>query len=312
MNLPFLLVGEGPDVVPVLAGIDDEHGLIGFDLVREQILSFEPEDVGGAVSIDPAACFYDLELQWAEERTRIAAETSRVLPRYAPRGYRFQPLPGKLVSGFPSSQLLRHRRGVPTIETIRLSTVFAGSTIMVSIEKAEESFACIADLFVKRGQRFAPLSQILECIHGLGLHRIRAGLYRESEAWAASVQAAIATGKRDRELRKHLFLESRLPMGISLAKLSFTLALLGHDVVCLDARILGRMFGNRQDAVQQSWKDKTELALKRYERAEDAFLKGNRFYNPKDPIGRARAQWMSWESVGGKPAKHRVWLDVVS
>jgi hypothetical protein len=312
VDLPFLLVDEGPDTVPVLAGVDDEHGLIGFDLVREKILSFGPDNVLGTVSIDPAACFYGVELRWEKAFARPLAAEASVIPRYAPRGYKFQPLPKNLVSGFPATQLRRHRRELPSLETIRLSTIFAGSTIMVSIEKAEESFACIADLFVKRGQRFAPLSQILDCIHGLGLHRIRSGLYRESEAWAASVQAAIATGKRDRELRKYLFLESRLPIGISLAKLSFTLALLGHDCVCLDARILGRMFGKKQDAVLQSWKGRTELALKRYERTEDAFLKGNRLYNPKDPIGRARAQWMSWESVGGKPAKHSVWLDVVS
>ena len=56
----------------------------------------------------------------------------------------------------------------------------------------------------------------------------------------------------------------------------------------------------------------TELGLKRYEQVENSFLARNPFYDPSDPIGRARAQWMSWESVGGKAATHSVWLNVVT
>lgn len=55
----------------------------------------------------------------------------------------------------------------------------------------------------------------------------------------------------------------------------------------------------------------SELSLQRYEAVEDAFLAGNRYYRAADPIGRARAQWMAWESVGGKGATHSVWLNIV-
>jgi hypothetical protein len=56
----------------------------------------------------------------------------------------------------------------------------------------------------------------------------------------------------------------------------------------------------------------SDLSLRRYEKVEESFLSGNPFYRAGDPVGRARAQWMSWESVGGKAATHSVWLKVVS
>jgi hypothetical protein len=112
--------------------------------------------------------------------------------------------------------------------------------------------------------------------------------------------------------------ETDLPVGLGVTKMSFTLALLGQDCVCLDARLLVRMFGSRDKAtdVESGWGKSgshvSELSLTRYEKVEDAFLKGNPMYDAKDPIGRARCQWMSWESVGGQAAKHSVWLSVVS
>lgn len=319
--LPFLLVGDG---VPVLAGQGEGGELIGFDLVNERLLSFELEDVIGAVSIDPAAVFYGLDLSWARAPRMAAENPVRPLPRFAPRGYKFLPLPKGGVTGFPTRRLQLHRREVPSVETIRLSTVFAGMTIGVSIKQAEKAFGCIADIFVGRGRRFAPLGTILDCIYSLGYHRIRKALYEESAGWAPIVQDAIRNGLRDRELRRYLLLQTDVPTGLSIAKTSFTLMLLGHDVVCLDVRILQCMFGKRADEMAGKWKVPTDRSIKLYERVEDAFLKGNRFYNPRNPLGKARAQWMSWESVGsGKPRRtwcrhptveterHQVWLDVV-
>jgi hypothetical protein len=97
--------------------------------------------------------------------------------------------------------------------------------------------------------------------------------------------------------------------GLSIA---FILALLGQDCICLDARILSRIYGDEGKAMSSAFsRPPTEGVLNRYEAVEDAFLEGNPFYRRSDPIGRARAQWMSWESVGGKPATHSTWLNVV-
>jgi hypothetical protein len=304
--LPFLLVADGARQVPVLAGIDEREGLIGFDLAGNRLLSFDLDDVEALISIDPAAVYYGVELA-LEREERVAADlAAEALPRFAPRGYKFTPLPHGLVTGFPSRTLLRHRRAIPTIETIRLSAIFAGSTIMVGIEQAEKSFACLVDLFEKRGRTFAPLEDIIKCIRSLGLFELRSALYEESEAWAPIVRAAIERGLRDRALRRHLIIEAETPKGLSLAKVSFVLALLGHDCVCLDARLMNRMFGReRAVEIERGWQRFSELGVRRYENVENTFLSGNPFYDPRDPIGKARAQWMSWESVGGAPASIR-------
>lgn len=310
MGLPFLLVDDGQDDVPVLSGLDERGGLIGLDLVQRRLLVLdEGQDIIAALSIDPAACFYGVGLRRARPRSRLAAEAA--VPRFAPRGYKFHPLPRGVVSGFPTRQIQKHRREVPSLNTIRLSVIFAGLSIQSPIERTEAAFGRLADLFVARGRTFAPLEEILHVIEPLGLRAMRSQLYEESDRWIHQVQDAFRRGLRDRELRRHLFLETETPTGISLAKLSFVLALLGQDTVCLDARLLSRMFGHRRGEVEQSWRTSTPLSLRRYEAAENAFLKGNRFYNPKDPLGRARAQWASWESVGRARAEHRVWLDVV-
>jgi hypothetical protein len=320
MGLPFVVVGHGKDDVPLLLGRDAE-GLVGLDATGGyegvRLYSFEPEDVASAVSVDPAAARFGIELVWSEREERRAAEVPAAV-RKSP-GYLFGPIESSdpfgtpVVTGFGEvrSQLLKHRAEVPSVETVRLSTVFAGSTIRTGIETAERAFACIVELFVARGRKFPSIGEIDGCIRRLGLYESRRRMYEESAAWAPAVVDAIAKGARDRALRKELYLGTELPTGISLAKLSFILALLGQDTVCLDARILDRMFGAGWEKRSKGWAAKSELALKRYEQTEDAFLRGNPFYRPGDPIGRARAQWQSWESVGGAPATHSVWLRVI-
>jgi hypothetical protein len=244
------------------------------------------------------------------------------VPRYAPRGYKFQPLERgrELWTGYPvvRSVLERHRREVPALDSIRLSGVFAVSTVRTSIDQAERSFDCFVELYEKRGSKdFPDVEAIKRCFRGL--QNAKSQMFREVSGYAETIRQAMSEGLRDRALRRRLATETRLPRGLGLAKLSFTLALLGQDTVCLDARLMVRMFGSRDKAtkVEEGW-GKTEkgqiseLGLRRYEKVEDAFLSGNPLYDPSDPIGRARAQWQSWESVGGEPATHSVWLRVVA
>jgi hypothetical protein len=159
------------------------------------------------------------------------------------------------------------------------------------------------------------LDEVRGCIWPLGYHKSREQLYTQAPKWAPLVQQAFRQGLKDRDLRRHLFLHTETPYGISLAKLSFVLALLGQDLVCLDVRILDRMFGaGRGKDYSKTWDvPGRELSIERYERVEDAFLRGNPFYDPRDPVGRARAQWQSWESQGrpARPEAHHAWLDVV-
>lgn len=259
------------------------------------------------------------------EDVRVVREAAKPL-RYGPQGIKFTPIaPKRLggdlnVTGYPEVRptLLKHREHPPTVETIRLSMIFAMSTIRVRIEEAENRFRCILDLWGdKPGAPIEPWDemQLMECFRGL--QNAMADYMIGASDYAPTIHNAIAKRKlRDRELRRHLALETKLPKGLGMAKLSFTLALMGQDAVCLDTRIMERMFGDEALKVEKRWGKRADGTLSdtqvdHYERVEDAFLDRNPFYRQNDPIGRARAQWMSWESVGEQAATHSTWLDVV-
>lgn len=303
--LPLLLVGAADSILPMLVGYNEHDQLVGIDFIEADVTNVT--HVLGAVNADPAGVFYGASVQQAVEALKRAAEDVRPL---RPRGHLFAP-PSGFLTGYEAVRhvLETHRALTPTVDTIRHSAVFAGMTIRTSIEVAERAYQCIVDLYKAHGDKFAPIEKVRTCIRSLGFPKTREPMYREIQKWAPVVQAAMRRGLRDRELRRHLILETEVPTLLSITKVSFTLALLGQDCVCLDARLLAR------SGLKEDWRGKTELALQRYERAEDAFLKGNPNYDPADPIGRARAQWISWEvsPVRGavKPASHSVWLNVV-
>jgi len=253
------------------------------------------------------------------------AEEAPKTHRYAPQGAKFTPIE-TLATGEPfvtgytevRPQLMKHRDRVPSVETIRLCSIFAISTIRVQIDVAERRFDCLKELWGDRpGAEFEPwdLEAVKSCFQGM--QNGMGDTVLNVSAWAPTVHNAIGKKKlKDRALRRYLAVDSKLPHGLGMAKLSFTLALLGHDTVCLDSRLLDRMFGADGVKIAGRWDKRpdgtlSEEHLKAYEAAEDAFLKGNAFYDPQDVVGRARCQWKSWEVVGGKPAAHHSWLDVV-
>lgn len=320
--------------VPVVPALPADHHM-------PLILAEEPTDVpwvgdgsetasdgADAVSEPAEASQFGAHLSMTERtnpgRMGNAAGETAIPKRFEPKGFLFSPInsplfseEGPIISGFPEArpQLMRHREHVPSVETIAISAVFAGSTIRTNIRTAERAFRCIAEYYEKHGRHLAPLAEIEPCLPQLGLIEGRRAMYEGVRTWAVLVQDAMKRGLRDRELRKYLYMETTTPHDISLAKVSFTLALLGQNVVCLDARILSTMYGGEIGAKLASdfSRRQSELTLRRYEEVEDAFLSGNPFYRRDDPIGRARAQWMSWESVGrpARPESHSAWLSVV-
>jgi hypothetical protein len=252
------------------------------------------------------------------------AHEDRKTVALAPQGMKFAPLDLPLFGALPvvtgytqvRPQLEKHRAELPSPATIQLSTVFAGLSIMVGIDQAEQAFACVAKMYERLGRgRMPTIDEVRDCIVPLGIIKQRTLLYESAGAWAPVVREAMERGLRDRPLRRFLYLETETPNGIGLAKLSFVLALCGQDTVCLDSRLLHRMFGKTEGAKMSSSfnAQRSQATLARYESVEDAFLEGNPFYNASDPIGRARAQWISWEQSGDppKPASHSVWLNVV-
>lgn len=286
-------------------------GWYGFGVLHEEIMLCEPAKFLEFVDETPV--------------TTAAFEAAhKPRFRYADRGYKFAPMPSPLFGGDPilsgfgdvRGQLLRHRNELPSLNTIRISTIFAGMTIRVRFSEAEKGWRCVADTYDRIARaRIPDIGEIERCLVPLGLIVGRKAMYEQTQTWSETVRAAIGRGLRDRELRRFLYLESELPQMIKLAKLSFTLELLGQNVCCLDARILNRMFGDAEgDKLAGTFsREPTENTLRRYEAVEDAFLANNPFYRAGDPIGRAQAQWQSWEvaTPNPRPETHATWMRVV-
>lgn len=239
MGLPFAIV----DDTPMLLGMDD-HELIGFDPVGLAMWSFDPADIQSTVSIEPAAVFSGVVGAWTMdiEYKSVANRAKKKLPKFAARGHRFPLLPEGEVSGFPvaSRTLRKHRGEVPSVDAIRVSALFAVSTVRTSIEEAERSYDCFGELYRGRHRTMPPVQEIAGCFRGLQNSKSR--MFSDVAEYASTIQQGIKMGYKDRELRSLLALDSELPNGLGLAKLSFTLALLGHDCICLDGRLLGTMF----------------------------------------------------------------------
>ncbi len=303
------------DAIPLLVGLDSADNLLGYHPVDDTIVEqWSPMNVIGLVSFDPAAVYFGVQVERAQQDLALVANRRR---RYAPRGQLFLPLPEGELSGFPAAEpvLRRHRMTVPSVDTVRVCALFAVNTVRIRIELAERQFDCFGALYRQHGREMPPLEEVRECF--LGMQNVRTEVFREVAEYAPTIRDAIAHGYRDRELRHLLAMDTETPDGLGLAKLSFVLALLGQDTICLDGRLLGRMFANPKDrahfekVISKREGRYTQVAIDAYEGLEDAFLTENPHYNPNDPIGRARAQWQSWEGVGRKRAEHRVWMNLL-
>ena len=139
-----------------------------------------------------------------------------------------------------------------------------------------------------------PVEEIQQII-GTHLPAARLRMYEPVLPWAVIVQDAMKRGLRDRELRRHIWVDiadEDQVENIGLAKMSFAFMLMGQNMCCLDSHILGRMFAAKPEDAEDrrstaerisglwKWspaKKGRELALKRYEQVEDALVKGNPF-----------------------------------
>jgi len=317
--LPFAVI-DADGYEPIVLLGSDENGLVGLEYPSADLYALEPEDILAVVSIDPSAVFYGLRVARSEfvaPERMVANPARRRLPRFVTRGEAFPLLPEGELSGFPTAArtMRKHREQVPSLDTIRVSALFAVSTIRTSIEQAELAFECFGGFYRKHGRQMPTVQEIKTCFRGL--QNSKARMFSEVADYASVIRQVLETGYQDREARSVLALDTNLPVGLGLTKLSFTLALLGHDCICLDGRLLGVLFPRKidrvkfEDVIGKERGRVSERALLAYEKAEDTFLAGNPHYDPNDPLGRARAQWTSWEAVGGKGAEHRVWLDLL-
>jgi hypothetical protein len=98
-----------------------------------------------------------------------------------------------------------------------------------------------------------------------------------------------------------------VPAGLGLAKLTFSLALLGRDGGCLDRRLLYYWLGKERGIkTREQFESKgadgsfSPLTLGRYNKLEERLRKG-KWWDPAWPMPYAKAQWTMWESLG-RPA----------
>lgn len=341
--LPFALVRVDDVVAPML--LSEQGGdLVGLDIVDGVVARFGPEAIVGLVNAEPAAVWYGVRAELQSEALPLAAEEAakrgEVIIEFPgfrarkgksfavrPRGHRFQWTPEKPrgLSAFAEVKpvLLRQRMGVPSVDSIRLATIFAGLTVHAETWEAEETFQKIVREYDRMHGSLPPVEVVQDMIRHLRSQRV--GMYESARPWSQTVHDALSRGLRDRELRR--FLWNEVPeedqlYGIGLAKMSFALMMLGQNLCCLDTWIISFMYAadvdddhdRRQTAnrISGQWKARVPISLERYEQVEDAFLKNNPWYDNNDVIGRAQAQWCAWEWAIGAPAYHRPWLDVAA
>lgn len=157
---------------------------------------------------------------------------------------------------------------------------------------------------------------------GTGLESRRVQSMTEMFDYRLVVSEAINRDRlMDNDLRKSLALGTRLPTGLGMAKLSFTLALMGHNLGCLDARILNWAFGGVEEAEEfisrasrKSGGSVTPTAYATYRDAEIKILTRTPYFDKDDPVGLARSQWMLWEALGGEEMRthtHREMFEAI-
>ena len=204
-----------------------------------------------------------------------------------------------------------------------MCAIFAGLTVHAETVEAERTFSGLVSQYETMHGAMPPVEQLAQIIHNLQADRLE--LYEMVPPWSVTVQQAMKRGLCDRELRRYLWTQAAdHPRHLGLAKLTFALMLMGQNLCCLDTWILGFMYADDPsnehqrrtvgDRISQQWQThgraRSDAQVDRYEAVEDAFLASNPWYDPDDPVGRARAEWTAWEWALGVPASHRPWMEI--
>lgn len=306
----FSDLGLGHDVVSIamLNPHPPAGSLLGYDFGIAMVVDIDPSSVLSAASADPPAASFAPSLSVEHEQHKLAANRAQVL-RLSRRRKRAE-VATSFVSGYTSyardAALFWREQGVGT-QPLLAAGVFSLSTIQTSIVSALRLFSALTPFVI--GDKLPSALRLGRIVResGAGLDDPATGRpswYKQYEDWRERAAAAIASGTRDDALRWQLAVTDTLPRGLGLAKLSFTLALVGNNLGCLDARIVDwaftpagaeRFHSRVRKTKRGSYSRSAYLA---YRRAEIEILKDTPFYDPDDPVALARSQWMLWESLG--------------
>lgn len=232
-------------------------------------------------------------------------------------------------SGYPVAweRVRRWRERVaPRWQTVALVGVFTALTIRESYEQAEEVFEDIGPTLrgLMRAQ-IVPSRRTIRSVLIEAGHRALLGRRSESISEVISYSAELSPRlRRDpdygRGFRNRAALETRLPVGIGLAKLSFWVSLLGRDAACIDMPILRSWFGLEAESLAERFQKArtgrrrvrvTERQVVDYNALEELLRHEPGIWDPKWPMPYARAQWLLWERVVGDVAAHETLFRII-
>lgn len=302
--------GDSLDVGTLSIGLLDPHPpgevLEVYDFGLGRVVAIPPTRVVALATGDPAAVSFAPQLRVRRHRARMAANRAKVVPlrRRADRPV----IDLSFVSGYDryaSAAALYWRENGVGSQPLLAAGIFALSSIQTSIKAALRLFEGLGPYVLE--DELPARSEMRRIVDrsGAGLTNTRPDWFEGYAEYRYRIRDLIALGLRDDELRRVLAIQEPMPKGMGLAKLSFTLALVGNDCGCLDARILDWAFSKQarkrfNQLMSRKRKDGTfsKTTYDRYRSAELKILTETPFYDPSDPVGLARSQWMLWESLG--------------
>lgn len=255
---------------------------------------------------EPARVTFTPDLFVESARVRMAANKAKVL-RFPRKTGRVE-VPTNFVSGYDTyareAAMYWRQQGVSS-QPVLAAGSFALASVQTSIVRALVLMDLLGPFVLEN--KLPSYKELWKLIDrsGAGFQATRAKRLKAFEAYRQNIVEEINEGSRDNALRKKLATEVGLPSGLGLAKSSFTLALLGNDCGCLDARIVNWAFTDKVaekflNRISSKRKDgaMTDVTYQVYRNAELRILKDTPFFDQRDPVGLARAQWMLWESLG--------------
>jgi len=225
---------------------------------------------------------------------------------------------GEAISGYPIAwERVRAWREGAALDwrTVALVGVFCLTTVQRPIETAEQAYRSFGPVLLAALEHGVmptegEVERLVRSAHVGGLEKTLARNVVAMLHYAPWLAERLQ-GSRDytRGFRNRIALD-RIPNGLSLAKLSFLVSILGRDAACIDARLYDSFFKGDREAIRRALKGVekskgriSELKLKRYKNLEDR-LKRTRFWDSQWPMPYAQAQWRMWESLGEEPAEH--------
>jgi hypothetical protein len=314
---------EGFGSVGFLAGMDPRHrDMSVFDPMLGEVRTLSVERAAHVISTETGAVAAFSEPRLVEQAS-VTEERMAANKRGVKRSV-------EVISGYPLAwqRVRRWREQVaPDWRTAALIGCFARSTMRRSIEEAESlyrDFGPHLREIIATGM--VPGPEVLKELPGIkgtradGFADVRA--FADILAWAPWVTGDLGQHpeQKDRAYRDRVA-QDWSPWGLGLAKLTFTLSLLGRDGACIDARILGDMFGQDPQAEKAATGKRSEApgtprftagAVATYRNMENK-LKRLPYFDPQWEMPFARCQWMLWESLGrpAGPASHEALWEVL-